>query len=224
MFAAGNVLNYNHHMKTSIASILIVLIPSVTAFSQARLTNITASLETIGETSVAESFVNNQKSEKIFSSIRPVTIRYKEVPWLLMVVDIPDEKQVVHFTKEQMETIASIVEAKDGKTHYLEVTNFFDVYSGKEKAEVNQEFLNSMESAIKRRRWYKNNAVFMVSSTSVGDQHVIRFKLPFANNARICRHVKAIHNLKEGYYETTPAAFLKLLTSDVPDSFNVSAN
>jgi hypothetical protein len=142
-----------------------------------------------------------------------------------MMVAIPNEKQVVHFTKEQMETIAAIVEARNGKTHYLEVTNFFDVYSGKEKAEVNQEFLNSMETAIKRRRWYKNNALFMLSSKSVSDQHVIRFKLPFANNARICRHVKAIYNMKEGHYETTPAAFLKLLTSDnAPDSFNASAN
>jgi hypothetical protein len=68
-------------MKTIIASLLFVVITSVTAFPQAQLSNIAASLETAGETPVAGNFVSNNKSEKILNSIRPITIRYKEAPW-----------------------------------------------------------------------------------------------------------------------------------------------
>ncbi|RDV10401.1 hypothetical protein DXT99_26325 [Pontibacter diazotrophicus] len=215
-------------MKTFLLYLLSLLLTATTAFSQEKFNTITASLETVGETATAGNFMaatNNRKSSIIFNSIRPLTVKYKGSPWFLMVVDLPDEKQVVHFTQEQLEALQAIVAAKDGKTHYLEVTNFFEVYAAKGKAEINQQFLNNVHFAISKKHWYRNNAVFMVKSMLVNDQHVIRFQLPFANNARICRHVKAIHHLEEEYYEATPANFLSLFVSHASSgNIRVSAN
>lgn len=215
-------------MKTFLLYLLSLLLTATTAFSQEKFNTLTASLETVGETATAGRFIpaaNTKRSHIIFNSIRPVTVKYKDSPWFLMVVDMPDEKQVVHFTQEQLEEIKAIVAAKDGKTHYLEVTNFFEVYTGKAKAEIDQQFLNNVKFAISKKHWYKNNAVFMVTSMLVNEQHVIRFQLPFANNARICRHIKAIYNLKEEFYEATPADFLSLFLSTAsPGNIRVSAN
>ncbi|GAB3538728.1 hypothetical protein GCM10027443_34270 [Pontibacter brevis] len=215
-------------MKTYLFHLLVLLFTATTAFSQEKFSNITASLETVGETATAANFVvaaSSQKSHVIFNSIQPVTVKYKDSPWFLMVVDVPDEKQVIHFSQKQLEAIQAIVAAKDGKTHYLEVTNFFEVYNARDRVEINQHFLNNVKFAISKKHWYKNNAVFMVSSTLVDDKHVIRFQLPFANNMRICRHVKAVHNLKEEFYEATPADFLSLFISNPsPANIRVSAN
>lgn len=132
---------------------------------------------------------------------------------------------MVHFSEEQLETIHDFIDAKDGKTHYLEVTNFFDVYEGKDKVEIDQQFLNNVHFAISRKHWYRNNAVFMVSSILVNDQHMVRFQLPFASRARICRHVKAVHNLESEYYEATPEEFLNLFISNIsPGEIRVSTS
>lgn len=215
-------------MKTFLLYLLSLLLTATTAFSQEKFKNITASLEAVGEPATAGRFIpaaNTQKSSAIFNFIRPVTVKYKDAPWFLLVVDIPGEKQVVHLTQEQLEMIKTIVAAKDGKTHYLEVTNFYEVLDANDKAEIDQRFLNNIKAAISKKHWYKNNAVFMVSSMLVEDQHIIRFQLPFANNMRVCRHVKATHNLKEAFYEATPADFMSLFISgDTPGTIRVSAH
>ncbi|WP_018479124.1 hypothetical protein [Pontibacter roseus] len=212
-------------MKTLFICLAFGLLTIPAAYSQVRSNLVMASLETIGGTTDAGSLSGTRETTKALHFIQPVTIRYKEAPWHLMLVDGPDEKQVVHFTKEQVDRIVAILEKKDGKTHYLEVTNFHDVYAGAAKAEVNQQFLSSMATAIRQKHWYKNNAVFMVSSLQVGEQHVVRFKLPFSNEQRVCRHVKAMHNLKEGYYETSPTDFMKLLLPETaPTDMSVSTS
>ncbi|MFD3001316.1 hypothetical protein ACFS7Z_13150 [Pontibacter toksunensis] len=215
-------------MKTFLLYLLPLLLSATTASSQEKFKNITASLEAVGETATAGRFIsaaNTQKSNAIFNSIRPVSVRYKDALWFLLVVDIPGEKQVVHMTQEQLGIIKKIVAAKDGKTHYLEVTNFFEVFDANDKTEIDQRFLNNVKAAISKKHWYRNNAVFMVSSTLVAEQHVIRFQLPFASNVRICRHVKAMYNLKEEFYEATPADFISLFISGgSPGTIRVSTH
>ena len=145
--------------------------------------------------------------------IRPVTVAYKKAPWFLLVVDVPDEKQVVHFTQGQLEDISSLVAAKDGRTHYLQVTNFFEVYTGPEGTILDHYFVNSVRFAIRKRHWYRKNALFIVSSRVVGGEHVVRFQLPFAHEGKVCRSlVAAAHNLEENYFEATPASFLRLFS------------
>ncbi|GAA4434944.1 hypothetical protein GCM10023188_26480 [Pontibacter saemangeumensis] len=203
---------------------LALLLTATTATAQENFDYITASSGTEGETGAAPFASNARESRAVLQAIRPVTVTYKDAPWFLLVVDIPDEKQVVHFTQGQLEAIRAIVDAKDGKTHYLEVTNFFEVYTGRGNTVIDHYFENSVRFAISKKHWYRNNALFIVSSLVVDDQHVIRFQMPFANEARICKHLKAAHNLEKEYYEAGPAEFLRLFNaSTVPEEMRASA-
>lgn len=211
-------------MKTCFLYVLALLLAATTATAQENFENITASLEAMPVTATAEDPAPTEyalESSAILHAVRPVTVTYKDAPWFLLVVDMPDEKQVVHFTEAQLQAISKIVKAMDGKTHYLEVTNFFEVYTGRGNTVIDHYFVNSVRYAISKRHWYRNNALFMVSSRVVDGQHVVRFQLPFANEAKICKHLMVEHNLEEDYYEATPAEFQRLFTSSaVLDEIN----
>ena len=130
---------------------------------------------------------------------------------------------MVHFTQEQLEALSTIVKAKDGKTHYLQATNFFEVFTGRGSTVIDDYFVNSVRFAIRKRHWYRNNALFMVSSLEVEGTHVVRFQMPFPNEARICKHLQDTYNLETGFYEATPAAFMDLFTARSATAF-VSGN
>ena len=198
-------------MKTCLLYLLALLL-ATTAAAQEKFENITASLGTAGETATEAYLVDARESSAILRFIRPVTVAYKKAPWFLLVVDVPDEKQVVHFTQGQLEDIGALVAARDGKTHYLQVTNFFEVYTGRGSTVLDHYFANSVRFAIRKRHWYRNNALFMFSSHLVDGEHVVRFQLPFAHEGKVCKHLMAAHNLEEGYFEATPAEFLRLFT------------
>ena len=199
-------------MKTCLLYLPALLL-ATTAAAQEKPENITASLSMVEETATEAYFVDAREQNAILRYIRPVTVAYKKAPWFLLVVDVPDEKQVVHFTHGQLEDISSLVAAKDGRTHYLQVTNFFEVYTGPESTILDHYFVNSVRFAIRKRHWYRNNALFIVSSRVVGGEHVVRFQLPFAHEGKVCRSlVAAAHNLEENYFEATPASFLRLFS------------
>lgn len=209
-------------MKTSLLYMLSLLLAAKTAAAQENIESITASLGIMEEAAYEEYFVpatGASESNAILNFIRPVTVEYKAAPWFLLVVDVPDEKQVVHFTQEQLEAISAIVKAKDGKTHYLQVTSFFEVFTGRESTVIDNYFVNSVRFAIRKRHWYRNNALFMVSSLEADGTHVIRFQMPFPNEARICKHLKDAHNLEEGFHEATPAEFMDLFTPRAATAF-----
>ena len=196
-------------MKTCLLYLLALLL-ATTAAAQEKLGNITASLGTAGETATEAYFVDTRERSAILRFIRPVTVAYKKAPWFLLVVDVPDEKQVVHFTQGQLAEISALVAARDGKTHYLQVTNFFEVYTGRGSTVLDHYFVNSVRFAIRKRHWYRNNALFMFSSRLVDGADVVRFQLPFAHEGKVCKHLMAAHNLEEDYFEATPAEFLRL--------------
>ena len=88
-------------MKTCLLYLLALLL-ATTAAAQAEFGNITASLGTAEETATEAYFVDVRDRNAIIRFVRPVTVAYKKAPWFLLVVDVPDEKQVVHFTQGQL--------------------------------------------------------------------------------------------------------------------------
>lgn len=176
--------------------------------------HVLATFKSIGDLTEADAALYSSRPAQGLCSFQPVTMLYKNSNWYLTVVDTPEEKLVLHFSDKQLKAIDAIVAARDGKTHYLEITNFFEIFSGHERAEVDQAFLSRMLAAIYQMRWYRNNAVFMISATLVDEQPVVRFKLPFYNEQRVRRHTRQVHNLQNGYFETSPAHFMRLLVAD----------
>lgn len=202
-------------MKTTF-TFLFLLLACLPALSQSSSGVVLASLKAVGDLTEPESIRVHSSTLKSTYSFRPVTVLYQDSPWHLTIVDSPEEKQVLHFTDEQLQAIAAIVEAGDGKTHYLEITNFFEVFASHETARINQAFLSKMGKAIEQKRWYKNNSIFMISATTVAGEPVVRFKLPFYTERRICRHTRTLYNLEEDYYETSPEQFMRFLIPDAP--------
>lgn len=140
--------------------------------------------------------------------LRPLRINYKTQEWFLLAIEANGEKQLVYFTEEQLQQLASIVTNFNGETHYLQVTNFFEVQEPGTQTSLDKQFLSRLSESLRRRHLYRHNSLFMVSATTEAGQPVVRFKLPFANTRRVCRHLKAEHNLQSAYYQSTPEAFL----------------